>query len=48
MVNDICLILKLIFIIHIYFGDAFRVQLYTLSSHMCNNFFVKRQFYQTL
>ena len=31
-----------------FFGDAFFVQLYTLSSHFCNNFFVQRQFYQTL
>ena len=30
------------------FGDAFRVHLYTLSSHFCNNFFVRGQFYQTL
>ena len=35
--------------IHIYFfGDAFCIQLYTLSSHFRNNFLVRRQFYQTL
>ena len=34
--------------IRIYFWRAFRVQLYTLSSHFCNIFFVRRQFYQTL
>ena len=33
---------------HITFGNAFRVQLYTLSSHFCNHFFVRRQFYQIL
>ena len=30
------------------FGDAFCVQLYILSSHFCNNFFTRGQFYQTL
>ena len=29
------------------FGDLFRVQLY-LSNHFCNNFSVRRQFYQNL
>ena len=31
-----------------FFGYTFCVQLYTLSSHFCDNFFVRRQFYQTL
>ena len=31
-----------------YFGDAFCVPLYTLSNHFCDNFFVRRQFYQIL
>ena len=30
------------------FGDVFPVRLYTLSSHFCNSFFVRTQFYQTL
>ena len=34
--------------LYIIFGDALRAQLYTLSSHLCNSFFVRRQFYQTL
>ena len=33
--------------IHIYFGDAFRVQLYKLSSHFRNNFFRKETVYET-
>ena len=28
--------------------DAFRLQLYTLPSHFCNNFLVRRQFNQAL
>ena len=28
--------------------DAFRLQLYTLPSHFCNNFLVRRQFNQVL
>ena len=31
-----------------FFSDAFCVQLYTLSIRFCNDFFVKRQFCQTL
>ena len=34
--------------IFIFFGDEFLVELYTLSSHFCNSFFVRKQFYQTL
>ena len=29
-------------------GNTFHVQLHTLSSHFCNNFFIRRYFYQTL
>ena len=34
--------------IHIYFGKALHVQLYTLSSHSCKKKLVRRQLYQTL
>ena len=33
---------KISFIEKSYSNDAFRVQLYTLSSHFCNNFFCKK------